>query len=125
MDGKRTWGASYEYRRKILISIPDFVLPRRGGHPAYLGAVMIFAALNMIKNPLMWIGGAVLAVTIAYQAGSWRGYTRGVSAVEARNLQATLDQIKERGQTNETIRNMGDADLCRALGGSMRNGQCE
>lgn len=68
----------------------------------------------------------VAAVGCAYWAGEWNGARLERQAAETRALQKTFDQLKERSETNEKVRNLSDTDLCAAIGGRLSDdGVCE
>lgn len=75
-----------------------------------------------------WLKAAALGlllVAAAYWAGEWNGGRLERRAAETRSLQKTFDQLKQRSETNETVRNLSDADLCAAIGGRLSDGVCE
>lgn len=65
--------------------------------------------------------GAAVAASVAFLAlMAWThhgAYERGRLDERAAALERSVEILRERTMTDETIRNMGDADLCRALGG--------
>lgn len=83
--------------------------------------------MGMILSPKMWIGAAVGATLVGLWAITIHGpreYRAGMAAMEAANKQATMEQLKERLKTNAEVRNMSDAELCRAIGGVWSQGEC-
>lgn len=83
-----------------------------------------FLALAARHWKAIGLAALVAAVPLAYGLGHWRGDNAGYERARAESLRATFDQLKERGRTDAEIRDMGDAGLCRLLGGSLRDGTC-
>lgn len=54
---------------------------------------------------------AALAVGFAY----WKGRHDGATIAEARTATATIDQLRERGLINESVRELPACDLLREL----------
>jgi hypothetical protein len=71
---------------------------------------------------------AIAVVVLSMIAGGiyWRGRSDGISSERYKSLQATINQLKERAETDAEIRDMDVSDLCVLLGGSMSDdGECE
>ena len=63
-------------------------------------------------------GGLIASHVWAYRAGA--------QSERRAALERSIDLLRERNTTDETIRNMDDAGLCAALGGRMSDeGTCE
>lgn len=69
----------------------------------------------------------VLVLVVALVAAFWlygrseyrSGYSDGVAFMKELNAQADADQSKEREKIDEEVNNLGDRDLCVALGGGV------
>lgn len=74
-----------------------------------------------------WIRiGAVLAVLAGLAWSHTAVYRMGVQSERRAALERSVDLLRERNATDETIRNMDAASLCRALGGRLSDdGTCE
>jgi len=74
-----------------------------------------------------WIRiGAALAVLGLLAWSHTAIYRAGVNSERRAALERSVDLLRERNTTDETIRNMDDADLCRALGGRVSDdGTCQ
>lgn len=74
-----------------------------------------------------WIRIAAVFAMIAGLAWSHTAaYRAGVNSERRAALERSVDLLRERNATDETIRNMDDADLCRALGGRVSDdGTCQ
>ncbi len=79
---------------------------------------------KLIANP--WV---LLGLVAAIGAGgvwlSIASYQRGVADAKSDAREAVINQLKERNLTDAEIQNMSAADLCRAIGGELRNDRCE
>lgn len=81
----------------------------------------------MFGIPLKWMVIAVAvivtvsAVTYSYVAV----YRAGGEAVRAETLKKSVETLRERNNIDDKIRNLGDGDLCRALGGLWNDGECQ
>jgi len=64
------------------------------------------------------LGGAIVAGIYLY------GYRAGAAAERLNALETTMEQIRERSDTNEEVSKMDDAELCAAIGGVFEDGQC-
>jgi hypothetical protein len=66
------------------------------------------------------LGAAIISGVYAY------AYERGAQSERREALERSIDLLRERHTTDETIRNMDDVALCAALGGRMSDaGTCE
>ena len=74
-----------------------------------------------------WIRIGAVLVVIGLLAWSHTAiYRAGANSERRAALERSVDLLRERNATDETIRNMDDADLCRALGGRVSNdGTCQ
>ncbi|WP_309084144.1 hypothetical protein [Chelativorans sp.] len=74
-----------------------------------------------------WIKlGAALAVLAGLAWSHTAAYRAGANDERRAALERSVDLLRERNSTDETIRNLDDAALCRALGGRMSDdGTCE
>lgn len=54
----------------------------------------------------------------------WLGHSNGVQKGREAALERSVDILRQRNQTDEQVREMGDAELCAAIGGVMRDGTC-
>jgi hypothetical protein len=85
----------------------------------------------MLSTLFPWIGwaklGAVAVLGALVAAGPvyLYGHARGRAAERAAVLERSLDLLRERNATDDAVESMGDADLCRALGGVPVDGRCE
>lgn len=66
--------------------------------------------------------GGIVAGLIASHVGAYR---MGRSAERTAALTRSVEVLRERGKTNETVKNMDDPALCAQLGGVWRNATCE
>ncbi|RXT29378.1 hypothetical protein B5P46_11905 [Rhizobium leguminosarum] len=64
---------------------------------------------------------AVVALLWIVQAA----YSRGAADAKSEAREAVFNQLKERNATDAEIENMPAAELCRAIGGELRNDRCE
>jgi hypothetical protein len=69
-----------------------------------------------LPNPYL-IGGAAIAASLVVGGAYIKGRSDGYALGTAAGVTATMDQLEERGQINETIRNLGECELIRELGG--------
>lgn len=71
--------------------------------------------------------GAALVVAFLLSGGAYVwGRLDGKDIERNKSLQATINQLKERAETDAEIRDMDMSELCGLLGGSMSdNGECE
>jgi uncharacterized membrane protein len=70
------------------------------------------------------IGGVVAAIALL-SLSHWQAYQHGASAERATTLNRSVEILRERNATDDQIRNMDDAGLCRALGGRVSDdGAC-
>lgn len=77
---------------------------------------------SWLKNALTC---AVVAIA-AYGAGYVHGGIASHSQAKSEALQATLEQIEERNQTDEQVNALDLPDLCRELGGQwMPDNTCQ
>lgn len=65
------------------------------------------------------VGAAMIAGIYLY------AYQRGASSERAAALQRSVELLRERTKTDDRIKGMDDAALCRALGGVPVDGGCE
>ena len=74
-----------------------------------------------------WIKlGAAVAVIAGLAWSHTAAYRAGASAERRAALERSIDLLRERNTTDETVRNLDDAALCAALGGRMSDdGTCE
>lgn len=80
----------------------------------------MFGLFDWLK---LW-AGALVGGVLAYQVGHWRGDDAGYDRAVAQNREATLDQIMERIETDESVADMDRAGLCGLLGGVWIDGHC-
>lgn len=70
--------------------------------------------------------GAVVAVLVGLAWSHTAVYRAGVQSERRAALERSVDLLRERNATDETVRDMDDAGLCRALGGRVSDdGACE
>lgn len=76
---------------------------------------------------MLWIRlGAVAAVLAGLTWSHASVYRMGVQSERTAALVRSLGLLRERNVTDDTIRNMDDAELCAALGGRMSDdGACQ
>lgn len=68
---------------------------------------------------------AVVAVIAILAISHWRAYEAGAAAERARMLARSVEILRERNVTDDQVRNMDSAALCRALGGRLQDdGSC-
>jgi len=74
-----------------------------------------------------WLRLGIGAVVAGILIGSHvMAYRAGAQSERREALERSIDLLRERHTTDETIRNMDDAALCAALGGRMSDaGTCE
>lgn len=65
--------------------------------------------------------GAVLFLAATHH----QAYRAGQQAERAAVLTRSVEILRERARTDDQIRNMDDASLCRALGGVFTDGSCQ
>lgn len=82
--------------------------------------------MAFLLSPIGRVLGA-LAVAASLMGLSWlHGYQRGAASERAAILTRSVEVLRERNATDEKVRNMDDAGLCSALGGSvMPDGSCQ
>jgi len=76
---------------------------------------------------LSWIkGGITLGIILGLAYTHVLAYNWGKDAERRDALERSIKLLRDRKETDETIRNMGDADLCAALHGRfMPDGSCQ
>jgi hypothetical protein len=68
---------------------------------------------------------AAAAVIGGLTLSHWQAYRAGAAAERATTLNRSVEVLRERNATDDQIRNMDDAGLCRALGGRVSDdGAC-
>lgn len=82
----------------------------------------MFGLLDWLK-----IGaGAALGASLAWMPAFYLGKHEGRQAERQATLTRSVEVLRERNATDDQIRNMDDAGLCRALGGRVSDdGACE
>lgn len=73
-----------------------------------------------------WAAVAIAAAVIV--ALIWivqAAYSRGAADAKTEAREAVFNQLKERNATDAEIQDMPDVELCRAIGGELRNDRCE
>lgn len=73
----------------------------------------MFGLFDIVKMA----GAAVIAGSLAYGVGHWRGYDAGYDAAQAEARIRALALIEKRNQDNEEISDLDAAGLCVELGG--------
>ena len=69
------------------------------------------------------IGVTLIAALVWSHTAAYRA---GIHSERREALERSIDLLRERSATDETIRNMDDAGLCAALGGDwMPDGTCQ
>lgn len=68
---------------------------------------------------------AIAAVLILLTASHRTAYQAGRQAERATILNRSVEVLRERSRTDDEIRAMDDAYLCRALGGVFTDGTCQ
>lgn len=86
---------------------------------------MIGLIARLIPQWLAWGAAGLVTLMLAFGGGYVKGRSDGRAIAAKASLQATLNQLKERGATDAQINDMGTADLCRLLGGVYVNGKCD
>ena len=82
------------------------------------GAVLLFLKSH-------WPAVAIAAAILLFLA--WlihASYSRGAADTENEHREGTINQLQERNGTDEDVRTMDDAGVCRAIGGRLRDGRC-
>ena len=69
--------------------------------------------------------GAILGAAIFAGPAYLYGVRAGKTAAATAALEKTVEILRERKLTDEMVLGMSDDDLCRALGGVLRDGRCE
>ena len=79
----------------------------------------------MIAVP--WKAVGVLGLSLTLFGGAYfSGYRASTENAKAQARKELIAQLQERNETDVAIAEMDDADLCKLLGGSMRDtGECE
>ena len=72
-------------------------------------------------NPQVMIGGAVV-IALASGAGYIKGRSDGYALGTAKGVTATMEQLQQRGEINEDVRNTGECELIVELGGVCGDG---
>ena len=82
--------------------------------------------IAVLASPLGRVLGA-LVVAASLMGLSWfHGYQRGAASERTAILTRSIDVLRERTKVDDQIRDMDDAGLCSALGGSiMPDGTCQ
>ncbi len=81
--------------------------------------------MSFLLSPIGRVLGA-LAVAASLMGLSWlHGYQRGAASERTAILTRSIDVLRERNATDEKVRNMSPADLCRSLGGVFEDGSCQ
>jgi hypothetical protein len=78
-------------------------------------------------NPLGWLRTAGIAALVAAVVGIFayaKGNADGRAYEQAKQAEATLEQLEERNRINETVRTLDDCDLLRELGVSRLPEHC-
>ena len=73
--------------------------------------------LDYIKLGIGAAVGALVAGTMFYAIGHWRGVDEGKALERTAALQRSMDLIKERNDTDAKVDMLDDSSLCSALGG--------
>ena len=68
--------------------------------------------------------GVLVGAVLTYQVGHWQGDQAGYDRAIAEGRQATLEQIMERIETDDEVRDMDRAQLCDLIGGVWVDGHC-
>ncbi|QFT31823.1 hypothetical protein FIV00_15125 [Labrenzia sp. THAF82] len=69
---------------------------------------------------------SVIAGLVLTSGVYWKGRFDGISYERRKTLQTTINQLKERAETDAEISDMDIPELCGLLGGSVRDdGECE
>lgn len=76
-----------------------------------------FGIFDWIKLVIGAAAGALVAGSLFYTIGHWRGVDEGKSLERTAALQRSMDLIKERNDTNAKVDMLDDPSLCSALGG--------
>lgn len=72
-----------------------------------------------------WAPITIVVAVFALLGGVYvKGHSDGTAEGKAAQMQATYEQLKQRGVTNEAVKNMSDDARCRAIGGVFADGQC-
>ena len=70
------------------------------------------------------IGGAVIVIALL-AFSHWQAYRAGAVAERSATLNRSVEALRERNTTDDQIRSMDDAGLCRALDGRVSDdGSC-
>lgn len=82
--------------------------------------------MSFLTSPLGRVLGAI-AIAASLMGLSWlHGFQRGAVSERTAILTRSIETLRERNATDEKVRNMDDAGLCTALGGSvMPDGTCQ
>ena len=75
-------------------------------------------------NNLQVLGAAVLLAGVVAVLVYAKGHGDGRAYEQAKQAQATVDQLEERNQINDTVRTLDDCDLLRELGVSRLPEHC-
>lgn len=81
--------------------------------------------LTLALTPQGRAAGALLAAVLLFGGGYIKGRVDGRAIQRAETTDASYQAIKRRVDLNVKIDRMGDADLCRAIGGELRDGACQ
>lgn len=81
--------------------------------------------VDAIKLGIGAIAGAGLAVLFCYLVIVPSAKDDARQEERAAQLQRSMDLIEKRSETNAEIRNLDDAELCRAIGGLYVNNECQ
>jgi len=82
--------------------------------------------ITFLSSPIGRVMGA-LAVAFMLLSIAWiHGYQRGAASERQAILTRSVEVLRQRSATDEKVRNMDDAGLCAALGGSiLPDGSCQ
>jgi hypothetical protein len=80
--------------------------------------------LDGIKIGLGGLVGALLMFGVSALILQPQAHERGREAERAATLERSMEIIQERSRTNEAVRDLDAAGICRELGGVFTEGEC-
>ncbi|MBB6011856.1 hypothetical protein HNR59_001201 [Aquamicrobium lusatiense] len=82
--------------------------------------------ISFLLSPLGRVLGALVGAAFITGIPWLHGYQRGAASERQAILTRSVEVLRQRSATDEKVRNMDDAGLCAALGGSiLPDGSCQ
>ena len=82
--------------------------------------------MSFFLSPLGRVMGALAVASMLLSIAWIHGHQRGAASERQAILTRSVEVLRQRSATDEKVRNMDDAGLCAALGGSiLPDGSCQ